>query len=202
MMDAKVPLHRRLRIAIPLVLGLIGCDILGIGGPTERVLLVNHHKVECVGVAIFLCMLVREPGDGQFSYFYGSPEGFTYEWGFLYELEVDEYEVSDPPADASSVRTVLSRVVSKERVPLGTQFDIVLTALDGRGLEVTPGRFRFHDELEFSCTETVDCEALRVLIEEGARVKYRLEHNADPAEPLILVEWQGCDAGLVGSQDC
>ena len=46
--------------------------------------------------------------------FYGEIEGFTHEPGFRYELRVREEPVANPPADGSSLRWTLVKVVSKQ----------------------------------------------------------------------------------------
>ncbi|RYZ57099.1 MAG: DUF4377 domain-containing protein [Chitinophagaceae bacterium] len=41
-------------------------------------------------------------------------EGFAYEEGFSYRVEVIEYTLKDPPQDASDKRYVLKRIISKQ----------------------------------------------------------------------------------------
>ncbi|MNC83485.1 hypothetical protein D3C75_1374700 [compost metagenome] len=48
--------------------------------------------------------------------FYQQIEGFTFEPGFRYQLEVRTEQLTDVPADASSVRYQLIKVVSKQPV--------------------------------------------------------------------------------------
>src|SRR5256885_346857 len=45
---------------------LVGCDASGLGGPRERTLLVQDHAVECTGVSLQLCLLVKDPSTQQF----------------------------------------------------------------------------------------------------------------------------------------
>ena len=186
---------------LPLALALTGCDGTGVFDGDERRFQVNHHKVECVGVGLRLCLLVRESDRVDYTYMYDTPDGFVYEWGYVYEIIVEEREVSPVLADASSVRRILRQVVSKERVPPGTSFDIVLTAQDGRIRVVAEGRYRFYEETEFQCV-AVRCEDLATVIENGGRVMYRFEHPVDATDPLHILEWQPCDPNLVCSQAC
>ncbi len=80
---------------------------------------VNSYTVDCVGEIEGTCLLVQE-GDmigtenWENFYFYDSIDGFTYEPGFVYGLEVKKTEVENPPADGSSIRYELVRIVSKE----------------------------------------------------------------------------------------
>lgn len=41
-------------------------------------------------------------------------EGFNYEPGFEYRISVKEYVLSDPPQDASNLRYVLKKIISKQ----------------------------------------------------------------------------------------
>ncbi|KVP88327.1 hypothetical protein WJ95_14650 [Burkholderia ubonensis] len=63
-------------------------------------------------VAPMVCMQVRDRPDGEWSRWYAGIEGFDFKPGFLYELQIDECKVAQPPADGSSIRWVLKRVVS------------------------------------------------------------------------------------------
>ncbi len=81
---------------------------------------VNSYTVGCVGEMEGTCLLVQE-GDmigtenWENFYFYDSIEGFTYEPGFVYGLIVKKTEVQNPPADGSSIRYELVKIVSKEK---------------------------------------------------------------------------------------
>jgi|SRR5690606_29491309 len=87
---------------------------------TNRVnMMVNSYTVDCVGEAEGTCLLVQEGnmiGTENWEYFYyvDSIEGFTYEPGFIYGLIVKKTEIKNPPADGSSLKYELVRVVSKE----------------------------------------------------------------------------------------
>lgn len=76
-------------------------------------LYVGPEQVDCVGVAPQKCLLVRESTEVDYSYFYGNIEGFEYEPGYNYELQVNQIPVENPPADGSSIRWTLIEVVEK-----------------------------------------------------------------------------------------
>jgi hypothetical protein len=59
--------------------------------------------------------LVKEGEAKTWSYMYQSVEGFTYEPGYEYVLKVKKKKVANPPADASSIRYILEKVVSKKQ---------------------------------------------------------------------------------------
>lgn len=188
------------KAATALLVTLLGGEACA--GSTRRVLLVEHHAAECVGVGLQLCLLVRQPTESHFSYHHGGIEGFTYEWGFRYQIEVEEHQVSELAADASSIRTVLRRIATKEPVDPATQFFLVLTAGENRVVEIAPDRYRFYGTAEFVCPAGVPCAELRDEIASGARIRYRFQHPETPGDPLRVVEWDVCDSDLAGSQTC
>lgn len=61
---------------------LLACDVIRLGGPRRRKVLVQHYRAECQGEALSLCLLVKGPGESDFGFFYGSIEGFVYEWAY------------------------------------------------------------------------------------------------------------------------
>lgn len=87
---------------------------------TSRVnMMVNSYTVNCIGEMEGSCLLVQEGnmiGTENWEYFYyvDSIEGFNYEPGFVYALEIKKTKVENPPADGSSIRYELVRIVSKE----------------------------------------------------------------------------------------
>ena len=76
---------------------------------------VKPNLVDCVGVAPRKCMVVREGKKGKWQNFYDSIAGFKFEEGFWYELKVDKFKVPNPPADGSSIRYKLVKLVSKKK---------------------------------------------------------------------------------------
>ncbi|MGU7783148.1 DUF4377 domain-containing protein [Burkholderia sp. PU8-34] len=85
------------------------------GQPVAKTIYVAPQKARCVGVAPMECLRVKDRPDADWSFWYAGIEGFDFQPGFLYVLEIDEYKAAQPPADGSSIRWVLKRVVS--RVP-------------------------------------------------------------------------------------
>ena len=82
-------------------------------GGVSKTLYVGPKKADCVGVAPQKCLMVKETQDGEWTYFYDEIEGFAHEEGYEYTLKITEYRVSNPPADASSRKYKLEKVVSK-----------------------------------------------------------------------------------------
>ncbi|WP_175910382.1 DUF4377 domain-containing protein [Burkholderia metallica] len=83
------------------------------GKPVTRTVYVAPQSARCTGVAPMECLQVRSSPNEPWSLWYAGIEGFAYQPGYLYTLEVDEYRVAQPPADGSSIRWVLKRVVER-----------------------------------------------------------------------------------------
>lgn len=84
--------------------------------PATETLYIQDKLADCIGVAPMKCMQVRgQPGES-WSLFYQQIEGFTFEPGYRYQLEVTKERLTDVPADASSLRYRLVKVVSKQAV--------------------------------------------------------------------------------------
>lgn len=86
---------------------------------------ISHYKVPCTGADVQLCLLVSKDG-GETEYFYDAIEGFEYEWGYEYEISVEQSPVKQPMADASSVSYKLKAIVQKARVAPETEFELPL----------------------------------------------------------------------------
>lgn len=75
--------------------------------------IVASQTADCTGVAPQQCLLVKKAGATDWEYFYAPIEGFNYEEGYEYEIEVKEENVENPPADASSIKYTLVNQLSK-----------------------------------------------------------------------------------------
>lgn len=91
---------------------IFSCENNGIN-ELEKTIIIASKKVECVGIVPQKCLLVKENHHQNWQYFYDSIDGFTFEEGFEYELLVLEREIKNPPQDASSIETILIKVISK-----------------------------------------------------------------------------------------
>ncbi|SBV97922.1 DUF4377 domain-containing protein [uncultured Dysgonomonas sp.] len=80
---------------------------------TEK-LTVASKQGDCVGVAPMKCLLVKKDGQADWEFFYSNIEGFVYEPGYEYVLEVKVEKVEHPAADQSSLKYTLVKEVSKE----------------------------------------------------------------------------------------
>ncbi|AOK07711.1 DUF4377 domain-containing protein [Burkholderia sp. AU19243] len=83
------------------------------GQPVTKTVYVAPQTARCIGVAPMDCLQVRSSPAERWSLWYAGIEGFAYQPGYDYVLEVDEYRVAQPPADGSSIRWVLRRIVER-----------------------------------------------------------------------------------------
>lgn len=74
---------------------------------------IASQQGDCIGVAPQKCLLVKKDSEANWTFFYNQIEGFDYKEGFEYVLEVKEEKVENPPADASSLRYILVKELSK-----------------------------------------------------------------------------------------
>ncbi len=80
---------------------------------------VNSTKVDCMGIGPMSCMQVQKGSsvkESQWTSFYSAIDGFDYEPGYLYKLQVREESISKEavPADASSIKYTLVKVLDKQ----------------------------------------------------------------------------------------
>ena len=78
----------------------------------DVILEVAPTRVEGVGVTPMQILLVRKVG-GQWERFYAPIEGFDFDGGSRYRLQVNVSQIANPPADSSSLRYQLVRVLDK-----------------------------------------------------------------------------------------
>jgi hypothetical protein len=89
-------------------------------------LYVGPRLVECMGVGPQMCMLIKESQDAEYALFYDAIEGFTYEEGNEYQLEVRRESIDNPPADGSSEILKLEAVISQTPVDIsGPAIDLL-----------------------------------------------------------------------------
>jgi len=84
--------------------------------PEGTLMRINSYTVRCQGIIEMNCLLVQKGdqiGTDQWYYFYDTIEGFEYEEGFQFDLDVKITEVANPAADASSKKYNLIRLLRK-----------------------------------------------------------------------------------------
>jgi heat shock protein HslJ len=104
-----------------LILSLLGVILTSCNNqskPTEKTIFISSETQPCnEGIRKMDCMQVKwNKSDKEYELFYDEIEGFNYEAGNEYELLITEEKLVNPPADASSVKYKLVKVVSKTQV--------------------------------------------------------------------------------------
>lgn len=156
------------------------------------------HPVECHGQTIQGCLVIKFPEDTGTRLLYDGIQGFAPEWGYHYQLEVDRYVVKDGPSDSPPVRRVLRRVISLNRVPTGTQFELVLTG-GGPVHSVGINQYQWFNSPRFDCPGNSDCGALATALAAGKQVKFAFAYPATAQQPLTVLDWQICASDEVGT---
>jgi len=94
------------------------CENTSTEQSTETIFFVNSIRVDCTGVGPMKCLQIQEseilkPNDWQ--NFYDTIEGFKYEPGYIYKILVikEELDPATVPADASSIKYTLKKVIEK-----------------------------------------------------------------------------------------
>ncbi|MCL8538404.1 DUF4377 domain-containing protein [Chryseobacterium gallinarum] len=82
----------------------------------EKTLIVGAQTADCsAGAGRMKCLQVKENASENWTNFYSNIEGFTYEPGYEYVLKVKTEKIANPPADASSIKYILTEQVSKTK---------------------------------------------------------------------------------------
>ncbi len=76
---------------------------------------IASKMVDCRGVGLQKCLLVRENLDKEWTNFYDTIEGFDYEEGYTYSLQVAISNIENPPADGSKLKYSLLKIISKKK---------------------------------------------------------------------------------------
>ncbi|MEH6580095.1 MAG: DUF4377 domain-containing protein [Amphritea sp.] len=102
----------RMLLGILIVTALVGCGVVESGKSqtsATRTFTIDPQLVDCVGVAPMKCMVVNG------KYFYDDIDGFTYEEGYRYMIEVSVSHVPkvEIPADGTSIIYRLVKQISK-----------------------------------------------------------------------------------------
>ncbi|WP_228379088.1 DUF4377 domain-containing protein [Chryseobacterium piperi] len=81
----------------------------------QKTFIVGPQTADCTGVAPMKCLQVKENASENWTNFYSNIEGFTYEPGYEYVLQVKTEKIANPPADGSSIKYTLIKQISKTK---------------------------------------------------------------------------------------
>jgi hypothetical protein len=100
--------------SICLVLLFSACDKNELSPQTITMQVADKYK-DCTGVGPQKCLWVKMESEHNWTLHYSGIEGFAYEEGFEYTLTVKRERVKNPPADGSSIRYTLVKVLEKTK---------------------------------------------------------------------------------------
>ena len=83
---------------------------------TTQIIYVKESKVPCTGVAPMECLQIKKENGAGWSNLYTPIQGFKYTPGYRYKLKVRVTKIKNPPADGSSLKYTLIKVLEKKMV--------------------------------------------------------------------------------------
>lgn len=119
---------------------------------------INHYQNTGIGGGLFITLLVQENnsiGSNSWTKFYNSIEGFNYEPGFIYDIEVMVEQIENPTADGSSLKYTLREIKSTQEVNFETPFDIDLK-INGQSFITTTSGYEILNQIEIDCNNLCD----------------------------------------------
>ena len=154
------------------------------GNRIERIE-IAYFRNGCSGEPDAMCLQERLP-DGRFANFFDPIEGFAFEWGYRYVLDVERTTVNNPPADASQYRYRLLTQVSKQAASDIPEVDLWIPDLGLQLAREADGLFTFNDGTLLRC-DSDDCDSLDALIDQRFAARVVLAFGATPGAPLQLL---------------
>ncbi|WP_445777305.1 DUF4377 domain-containing protein [Shewanella sp.] len=141
---------------------------------------IASYMQPCTGVNQKLCVLA----DGKL--FYDEIEGFTYMWGYTYELTVEVNEDGSPSADASSKQYSLVSINSSVEDELGVEYVIDNVELLDSTIHMNDGEYFFLSQ-SFECEDTALCESLLNMNNSGGIVTITFKYMGNGV--INLISW-------------
>ena len=77
---------------------------------------VASEQGDCIGVAPMKCFLIKHEGQDDWEFVYGGIDGFKYEPGYEYVIEIRKEKVDNPAADQSTVKYVFLNELSRKKM--------------------------------------------------------------------------------------
>jgi hypothetical protein len=148
---------------------------------------VLDHLAPCQGFVVWDCMLVDEGRGPQL--FYDGIEGFTYQWGSTYRLEVDIQKIRNPLPDGSSRELHLRETLEVQPVAPNSEFTLALhgEAYPGALQLLTPVGQGFVMALgrQIVCQDPAVCTAITDALRPPGAFDLTLRHPDDPTNDQV-----------------
>lgn len=103
---------------------LILCFQQCVNKPETFILELKPYKSSCIGEGVRCCFIAKRNGD--WKPFYSNINGFNYEWGHSYKIEVKSEPVKKQIQDESSMKYRLLKVIKKEKIDQNFEFELIL----------------------------------------------------------------------------
>lgn len=156
----------------------------------QDTLFVNDHKVECSAFSLSLCLQVRNSVRDSWQPYEGTIAGFTYQWGYQYELRVETETLDPAPLDAPDTKYTFKEEVAKTQVSDLTIFELTISRAPTADLinKVSDDTYRLYNEKNLQCTTTTQCDTIASLITQDVAILFTAHHDSNPDKPLQLSE--------------
>ena len=186
-----------------LILGIlfimVSCATHKANKSNEYIYWVNSAKVPCEGVGAMQCLKVQKGDTLDFEnwqFFYSSIDGFDYQPGYIYKLVVHEETIAKEkvPADASSIKYTLVKVIEKQQdIRLRINDIWVAQSINGEEIQINTSNSRNKiPQIEFSIAD------MRVIGNDGCNNFFGTIKNID-TEKLILGPIAGTKMACIGT---
>ena len=149
---------KKLMYACAAIVFMAACARASKNSGNAMTLKIAHYKVPCAGESVQLCFVIKkENGDKEF--FYDQIEGFNFQWGYDYELSVEKKTIKLPKADMSSNSYKLVKILKKEKVSAGVEFELPVKFNDEVVVQHDKGSCSYFNEIRIS-TGNNSCDEL------------------------------------------
>ena len=81
----------------------------------NMIIYVSNTLADCEGVSSQKCFQVKEAKEQDWTLLYDNIEGFDYQEGYTYKIEVNITKIKNPEADSSSLKYKLVKIISQEK---------------------------------------------------------------------------------------
>jgi hypothetical protein len=149
-------------------------------------MVINSSKKVCTKNEIqALCLDVTMDGAEESENLYDAIQGFEYQWGHSYELDVEVTEMNNPPADGASIRYELVNTVSNiEDKKWSDYYRYEQLELSENTFKKEGDNYYFLDQ-NFTCGGFADCKKL--LTQEKGSIDVVFEYAGDSS--ITLENW-------------
>ena len=181
-------------ILIIVIILLSSCTSDNDNNSIDVTLKINHYKQTAIGVDKTLTLQIQENnniGSDSWILLYSEIEGLNYELGYIYEINARKETISNPPIDGSSIRYVLTDIISKVQVENGTSFELDLKTVSFNPPNFAYGNitegFTILNEINIDCNTV--CNEFSLALENENSLKGIFSHvssNTIKLESLII----------------